>query len=219
MIGKNSALALALYLAAGFAATSAWADATPQHFLVVIDFSADNPARDTTYAAHVADMLNRAMAEEGVDFGDRVSLRAAVGSDTMARPTAWTRDVTLSARGVKPGDVAAFLPRLLAEFGSMPTSADSKLAWTIEELGRDISCVQMPTHIYIVTNGHSATQLVGSDLSTDQIVGRPLSGCATLTWIGIGAQGDLDLALRRGLDQLFFNLGQEAGVDDVSVEH
>lgn len=199
-------------------ATFVLASDTVKRFIIIGDFNADNGVQEKAYAARLAEIIADDIQKRGIDFGDTLSLRAAMSGGYGAKPQSWMRDVILSARdGTAPSLISGFLVTRLGDFAGLSLPEESELAWTIEELGSEVACGKVETHLYVITNGVSAMTPTSSGLEVDRVHGAPLDGCASLTWVGLGSQSGPDLELRRGIDELFMQLGNITGAEDVRV--
>ncbi|ETD83419.1 hypothetical protein [Rhodobacter capsulatus] len=210
---KRAVITTAIFL---FTASALLADNPGKVFVIVGDFTADNPAHDKVEGTHIADLISKDILAHEIGFGDRIVLRAAKAGGYAAKPQAWVRDVTLSAHGGTAAHVPGFIASRIADFATVPLAEESELAWTLEELGHDLTCTD-ETHVYVITNGVSATKRTAEGLIVDKVGGTPLAGCASLTWVGLGQQGDHDLTMRHAVDKLFIKVGELAGAEDTNV--
>ena len=193
-----SKLLAATILAASTTAASASDDS---HYVVVGHFSQDTGAipRLTRMAPRIFDD----MMQNGMKFGDQVTF---IG--TQAAPDAWIADFTLSAKAgrARPEHLADFLNQRLADFATVDAPADgSELWWTLDQITNQTVCASRATHIYIITNGFSASE----ETADGQIYGAgvfpsSLEGChVTMVGLASYAPSGTSLNQRRSLEHMF----------------
>lgn len=193
-----SKLLAATVLAASTTAASA---SDGSHYVVLGHFSQDTGAipRLNRMAPRIFDK----MMQDGLKFGDQVTFMG-----TQAAPDDWFSDFTLSAKAgrARPEHLAEFLEQRLADFAAIDAPADgSELWWTLDQMVNHTDCASRETHIFVITNGFSASE----ETADGQIYGAgvfpgSLDQCH-VTMVGLAAYAPSGTSLnqRRSLEHMF----------------
>ncbi|MGJ8597154.1 hypothetical protein [Sulfitobacter sp.] len=183
-----------------FNAAPAWADDS-HHWVIVGHFTQDTGS--ITRLPQMGTLLFNKMREEGLDFGDRVTL---IG--TQGAPEEWYVDLTLSAIAghASPEHLEAYLTTRMTDFAATNAPTDgSDLWWTLDRMPSTANCSTTPTTIVIVANGYSASfEDTNGDTAGAGIMPGRITGChVRMLGLGQHVPAGATIKKRRELEQMF----------------
>jgi|GEM_PF-2599445 len=211
---KTTATALCLTLGTLTAQIAHAQDTTTQRFVFLADDAIDSPATSQTQITSLVQKVMADARDRGFNYGDIVQLVTIPGGSP-----AWDTEIEiLASRNNHPDQMAGFLSRRLTTLGEGPLRNRSDIIWALQALNGTCDG-DVPTIIYVFTNGLSAVEVNGDDVNGNGTAPDVLSGCSSITFVGMGLSNadGLTLTARLRLDDLFGQIAAHAGAGDYDI--
>lgn len=210
---KATATALCLTLGTLTAQIALAEDTTTQRFVFLADDAIDSPATSQTQITSLVQKVMADARDRGFNYGDIVQLATIPGGSP-----AWDTEVEiLASRNNHPDQMAGFLSRRLTTLGEGPLRNRSDIIWALQAMNGTCDG-DVPTIIYVFTNGLSAVEVNGDDVKGAGTAPGVLAGCS-ITFVGLGLSNadGLSLTARLRLDDLFGQIAAHAGAGDHDI--